>query len=76
LFDGTDVTNFLERYEDMAKYYNFTDKMKVDWILVYCKTKQRAIIEASEEYLEATFSTDWTSLRTELRRRFRNADKY
>jgi hypothetical protein len=30
LFDGTDVTNFLERYEDMAKYYNFTDKMKVD----------------------------------------------
>jgi hypothetical protein len=76
LFDGTDVTNFLERYEDMAKYHNFTDKMKVDRLLVYCKTKQRAIIEASEEYSEATFSTDWTTLRTELRRRFRNADKY
>jgi hypothetical protein len=58
LFNRIDVTNFLEQYKDIAKYYNFTDKMKVDWILVYCKTKQRAIIKASEEYLEATFLTD------------------
>jgi hypothetical protein len=76
LFDGTDITNFLEQYKDIAKYYNFTDKIKVDWILIYYKIKQRAIIKASKEYLEATFLTDWTTLRTELCRRFRNADKY
>jgi hypothetical protein len=58
LFNRTDVTNFLEQYEDIAKYHNFTDKIKVNQILVYYKTKQRAIIKASEEYSEATFSTN------------------
>src|SRR5205823_2988541 len=28
IFDGSNVTSFLERYEDMAKYHNFTDQMK------------------------------------------------
>jgi hypothetical protein len=58
LFNRTDVTNFLEQYKDIAKYYNFTDKIKVNQLLVYCKTKQRAIIKASKEYSEATFSTN------------------
>jgi hypothetical protein len=58
LFDRTDVTNFLERYKDIAKYHNFIDKIKVNQLLIYYKTKQRAIIKASKEYSEATFSTN------------------
>jgi hypothetical protein len=76
VFDGSNVTAFLDRYEDIAKYHNFTDKMKIDRLTAHCKTKQRAIIQASEEYAEATKEDSWAILRTGLRRRFRNSDKH
>jgi hypothetical protein len=76
VFNGSNVTAFLKRYEDIAKYHNFTDKMKIDQLTAHCKTRQRAIIQASKEYSEATEESSWNILRTGLRRRFRNSDKH
>ena len=40
VFNGTNVTVFLERFEDMSKYYSFTDKAIVDRLSAHCKPKQ------------------------------------
>ena len=44
VFDGTNVTVFLERFEDMSKYYGFTDKAMIDRLSAHCKLKQWLII--------------------------------
>jgi hypothetical protein len=75
-FNGNNVTTFLERYEEMAKYYNFTDRMTIDRLTAHCEPKQRAIIQASEEYADALINEEWKTLRDELRKRFRNKDKH
>jgi hypothetical protein len=54
VFNSSNVTAFLKRYEDIAKYYNFTDKIKIDQLTAHYKTRQRAIIQASKEYSEVT----------------------
>jgi hypothetical protein len=76
VFDGNNITAFLERYEEMSKYYEFTDKMKVDRLTAHCKTKQRAIIQASEEYSEALETGCWKLFREALRNRFRTHDRH
>jgi hypothetical protein len=75
VFDGTNVTVFLERFEDMAKYYEFTDKMKIDRLSAHCKPKQRAIIQASNEYANATVTSSWKDFRDALKKLFRTNDK-
>jgi hypothetical protein len=65
-FDGNNVTAFLERYEDMAKYYSFTDKMKIDQLTAHCKAKQRAIIQASKDYADAMINELWKMFRDAL----------
>ncbi|KAF7446281.1 Asp-protease-2 domain containing protein [Pyrenophora tritici-repentis] len=75
-FDGNNVTLFLERFEDMAKYYEFTSKMMIERLTAHCKAKQRAIIQASDEYEESLQTTDWSTLRAALKKRFRTNDKY
>jgi hypothetical protein len=74
-FNGKDITAFLERYEDMAKYYNLPNKVKIDRITAHCKQRQRAIIQASEEYEKALEDEDWKTFREELKKRFRTNDK-
>ena len=75
VFDGTNVTTFLERFEDMSKYYEFTDKMKIDRLSAHCKPKQRAIIQASNEYSNALVTESWKEFREALRKLFRTNDK-
>jgi hypothetical protein len=38
-FDGSNVTAFLERYEDMATYHSFTNKMMIECLTAHCKGK-------------------------------------
>ncbi|EDU46042.1 hypothetical protein PtrSN002B_011520 [Pyrenophora tritici-repentis] len=75
-FDGNNVTLFLERFEDMAKYYEFTSKIMIERLTAHCKAKQRAIIQASDEYEESLQTADWSTLRAALKKRFRTNDKY
>jgi hypothetical protein len=57
-FNSKDITAFLERYKDMAKYYNLPNKVKIDRITAHCKQRQRAIIQASKEYEKALEDKD------------------
>jgi hypothetical protein len=38
-FNRSNVTAFLERYEDMATYYLFTNKMMIERLTAHCKAK-------------------------------------
>lgn len=66
VFDGNNVTAFIERYEDIVRYYNFTDSMKIDRLTAHCKPRQRAIIQASEEYSEVVDKGSWRIFREGL----------
>jgi hypothetical protein len=57
-FNSKDITAFLERYKDIAKYYNLPNKVKINQITTYCKQRQRAIIQASKEYKKALEDKD------------------
>jgi hypothetical protein len=65
-FDRNNATAFLERYEDMTKYHSFTDIMKINRLTAHCKSKQRAIIQASKDYLEAPITESCKSFRDAL----------
>ena len=75
-FDGKNITMFLERFEEMAKYYEFTGKMMIDRLTAHCNPKQRAIIQASDKYKEALQDKDWKSFQKALKWRFCTNDKY
>jgi hypothetical protein len=75
VFDGTNVTVFLERFEDMSKYYGFTDKAMVDRLSAHCKPKQWLIIQSSNAYATALVNESWKDFRDALRKLFRTNDK-
>jgi len=74
-FDGSNVTAFLESFEDMAQYYQLSDKMKIDRLTAHCKPKQRIIIQSSTDYASALKDECWKDLRESLRRLFKSNDK-
>lgn len=75
-FDGNNVTSFLEEYENMTKYYNFTDQMRIERLTAHCSERQRHIIQASDEYSKACIDFKWSDLRASLRDLFRTNDRY
>ncbi|KAI8933526.1 hypothetical protein NX059_002628 [Plenodomus lindquistii] len=73
-FDGSDITVFLERYEEVALHYGFSESEKVRRVITYCKERQKQIIRYSIEYQDALEDCNWTSLQIALRKRFRSND--
>ncbi|KNG49898.1 hypothetical protein TW65_03338 [Stemphylium lycopersici] len=75
VFDGTNVTVFLERFEDMSNYYGFADKAMINRISAHCKPKQWLIIQSSNAYANALVNESWKDLREGLRKLFRSNDR-
>jgi hypothetical protein len=73
-FAGTDVTVFLERYEEVALHYSFTEQDKIQRLITYCQERQKQIIRYSNEYQQALKDSNWKTLREALRRKFRSND--
>ncbi|KAL1655806.1 hypothetical protein SLS61_001830 [Didymella pomorum] len=74
-FTGRDVTLFLERYKEIAKYYAFNNKDMIKRVTAYCKPKPRATITTSKEYDEALESGTWATFQEFLRKRFQDNDR-
>jgi hypothetical protein len=47
-FNSTNITALLESYKDMSKYYELSDKTKVDQITAHFRTHERSVIQAIE----------------------------
>ncbi|CAN9171404.1 unnamed protein product [Alternaria alternata] len=75
VFDGTNVTVFLERFEDISNYYRFADKAMINRISAHCKPKQWLIIQSSNAYANALVNESWKDLRETLRKLFRSNDR-
>ncbi|KAK1916513.1 hypothetical protein P3342_012137 [Pyrenophora teres f. teres] len=75
-FDGNNVTLFIERYEEMARYYKFTPEMMLERLSAHCSHKQKEIIQSMEEFEEAQRTGSWKDLRKALKKRFRTNDRY
>lgn len=74
-FNGQNVTAFLEAYEDMAKYYQFSKLEMIERITTYCQPSPQRKIRYSEEYSEAIEKKDWATFRQALRKKFRATDQ-
>src|SRR4051812_45696707 len=61
-FDGNNVTDFIEQFEDLAKFYRYSDSAMINRITAYCKPRQREMIQASYEYEKAVADKSWKSL--------------
>jgi hypothetical protein len=61
-FAGTDVTVFLERYEEVALYYSFTEQDKIQQLITYCQERQKQIIRYSNKYQQALKDSNWKTL--------------
>jgi hypothetical protein len=51
-FDGKNVSEFLEEWEDLASEYDLSDEQKVTKIVRYCDRSVAVVIKALPEFTE------------------------
>ena len=66
-FDGTDVSDFLDRYEDMCTDYQVSEAEKIRRIPRYCETMTGQYIKNLMEYLEKDYEALITVMKAEYK---------
>ena len=69
-FDGTDVSDFLDRYEDMCAVYKVSDSERIRRISRYCESMTGQYIKNLTEYVEK----DYESLKKVMRTEYKTED--
>src|SRR4051794_13489366 len=70
LFDGNDITDFLERFDDMCMEYKIGVEQKVRKLPRYCEV----VIGRYIKTIPAYSSGDWEALAKALKRRYKHSD--
>src|SRR5215212_2101977 len=69
-FDGRDITEFLERFEDMCSEYYIDKESQVVRLPKYCETSIGRYVRTMQAYQ----SKDWEELKAALAKDYRHTD--
>jgi hypothetical protein len=65
-FDGTDITEFLRRWNIECEDVGYSDRQKCDRVPFYCTPDVKEVVELLDGYLER----DWTKLEKDLKEQY------